>query len=54
LESIKIQLIRKGIIQKECADEFGITQTAVSLVLKGKSTSARVKKWFTDRGIQFE
>jgi transcriptional regulator with XRE-family HTH domain len=42
--AIKEELIARGIQNKDLAAELGISKTAISLVIHGKSTSDRVQR----------
>lgn len=41
---IRVALLRKGITQSQIAREFGISRSAVSRIIHGKSKSKRVWK----------
>ena len=51
IREIKAALMRKGLTQADIATGLGVSQQSVSLVIRGKSTSARIIQALVEAGV---
>lgn len=47
--TVKIEMLRKGVTQKQIAEEYGVSKGQVSNVISGRFGSNPLKKFIADR-----